>query len=87
MAFSFTNITGLTSAQTNLYTAKDFRPLGKQSLLENKLPVLKGEKTIFILEYLQNFLNNSLTFFLVLLEKSLYRGAYNTKLFWINYNY
>ena len=46
----------------------DFRPLGKQSLLENKLPVLKGEKTIFILEFLETFLDEPLISFLVLLE-------------------
>ena len=55
-------------AKTNWYTTKDFRPLGKQSLLENKLPVLKGEKTIFILEFLETFLDEPLISFLVLLE-------------------
>ena len=48
--------------QTSLYTAKDFRSLSKQSLLENESPVLKGEKTIFMLEFLQNFWHNSLIF-------------------------
>ena len=57
MAFNFTKITGLTSC-TNLYTTKDFRPLGKQSLLENKSPVLKGGGKKFILEFSQNFLHN-----------------------------
>ena len=65
MAFSFTK-------QANFYTSKDFSPLGKQSLLENKLPVLNGEKTIFILDFLQNFLHNFLIFFLVLLGNKPY---------------
>ena len=43
---------------------KDLEPRGKQLL--TKSPVFKGEKTIF--EFLQNFLHNSLTFFLVLFK-------------------
>ena len=72
MVLSLTDITGLTSCTNKLVynkgTTKDFRPLDKHSLLESKSPVLKGEKTIFILEFLQNFLHKSLIFFLVLLK-------------------
>ena len=70
IAFSFISITGLNSAQINLYTSKDFRPFVKQSLLENKSPILKRKKTKFILEILQKNVINfaTLTFFLVLLE-------------------
>ena len=71
MAFSFIDITGLTPCTNKLVTTKGFRSLGKQTLLEKKSLTLKGEKTMFALEVLENFLHNSLIFFLVLLKNKL----------------
>ena len=41
--------------QTNLHTTNNFSSFGKQSPLENKFPVLKEQKTIIVLQFLQNF--------------------------------
>ena len=50
-------------AQTNLYTANDFRAAGDEFFDENKSFNLNGEKVILMLVLLQNTLHNWLIFF------------------------
>ena len=45
-------------AQVNLYTAKDFRTVGKQSFEENRSCNLNGEKTFLTLVFLLSIFDN-----------------------------